>query len=330
MSRNFVLALMGCLFFCIGPLSAENEGNQVATTSAASVAPITQVAALMPVDTVTIAILAKDKAHTLPLYLRCIEQQTWPAKKTNLYIRTNNNNDKTAEILTAWVEKVRSRYATIHFDKTDVIQSVQKYGQHEWNEERFKVLGKIRQESIDWARSMRSHYFVVDCDNFIKPHTIEKVAQTNLPIVAPFLTCYQTPDVKNSVYSNYHAAITSDGYYADCSEYYLLWDQKIKGLIDVPVVHCAYFIRNDVLNKISYDDRSGRYEYVIFSDVARKKSIPQYLDNREIYGYITFAENESWLRAEPWFKAFSSVDASLEFLSDNQSLLSLEEKNSNY
>ena len=45
---------------------------------------------------VTIAILAKDKAHTLPLYLACIEAQTWPKKNTYLYIRTNNNNDETA------------------------------------------------------------------------------------------------------------------------------------------------------------------------------------------------------------------------------------------
>ena len=45
-----------------------------------------------PTEFVTIAILAKDKAHTLPLYLQCIEQQTWPAQQTYLYIRTNNNN----------------------------------------------------------------------------------------------------------------------------------------------------------------------------------------------------------------------------------------------
>lgn len=259
----------------------------------------------LPVDTITIAILAKDKAHTLPLYLKCIEQQTWPAHKTNLYIRTNNNNDKTVEILTAWVEKVRARYAAIYFDKTDVVQPVQKYGQHEWNVERFKVLGKIRQESVDWARSMRSHYFVVDCDNFIKPHTLEKIAETNLTIVSPFMICYQMQDVKNSLYSNYHAAISEDGYFADCQEYYLLWNQKIKGLIDLPVVHCAYFIRYDVLEKISYDDGTHRYEYVIFSDVARKQKISQYLDNREVYGFITFAENESVLLTEPWLQEFN-------------------------
>src|SRR5687768_11889532 len=69
---------------------------------------------------VTIAILAKDKAHTLDLYLKCIENQTWPTEKTYVYIRTNNNNDNTAQILREWIARVGHRYAKIYFDDTDV------------------------------------------------------------------------------------------------------------------------------------------------------------------------------------------------------------------
>jgi hypothetical protein len=241
---------------------------------------------------VTIAILAKDKAHTLPLFLTCIEHQTWPAEKTYLYIRTNNNNDATAQLLHTWVERVRNRYAAIYFDATDVPEQVNLYGQHEWNCERFKVLGKIRQESVDWAREHKSHYFVMDCDNFIKPHTLETLIQTKLPIVAPFLVTGE------GRYSNYHAAINQDGYYADCAIYTTILNQEIKGLIQVPVVHCTYLIRQEVLPLMAYDDGSNRYEYVIFSDMARKQGIAQYLDNREIYGYISFAENNAQLCAE--------------------------------
>jgi hypothetical protein len=46
---------------------------------------------------------------------------------------------------------------------------------------------------------------------------------------------------------------------------------------------------------LSYEDESGRHEYVIFSDVARKAAIPQYLDNRQVYGYITFSEGDCHL-----------------------------------
>ena len=254
-----------------------------------------------PIEHVTIAILAKDKAHTLPLYLRCLEQQTWPAEQSYLYIRTNNNTDDTVRILREWVEKVGDRYAGIYFDDSDVAEQVQQYKQHEWNYERFKVLGAIRQASVQWAQQHQSHYFVVDCDNFIASDTLEELLKTNLPIVAPLL---KTGD---SLYSNYHAAINADGYYADCPIYNMLWNGEIKGLVQVPVVHCTYLIRHEALDKITYDDASCRYEYVIFSDSARNAGIPQYIDTRKVYGRISFAETMQALQSEPWIAEFAAL-----------------------
>lgn len=246
-------------------------------------------------ETVTIAILAKDKAHTLSEYLTCIEKQTWPKNKTYLYIRTNNNNDQTADVLKNWALKVKDLYLDIYFDESNVTESVERYKQHEWNSIRFKVLGKIRQDSIEWAFDKKSHYFVADCDNFIKPTVIETLVKTNMPIIAPFLTDGRT------CYSNYHAAIDKSGYFADTPTYYTIFNQTLKGIIEVPVAHCTYLIRHEVLDTMCYDDNSYRYEYVIFSDCARKNNIQQYLDNREIYGRITFAEDRQSFLNEPWF-----------------------------
>lgn len=246
---------------------------------------------------ITIAILAKDKAHVLPLYLACIENQTWPKEKTNLYIRTNNNNDETTNMLKRWIKKVFNNYHEVYFDDTDVSEPVQQYGQHEWNGQRFKVLGAIRQASLDWAHEHNSHYFVCDCDNFIVPETLEMLYKTNLPIVAPLLHSADT-------YSNYHADIDENGYYKRNDLYYPLLYRRIKGLVEVPVVHCTYFIRHGVLPNMCYNDESGRHEYVIFSDTARKKDIPQYLDTRKVYGRLTFAENYQELMNEPWINDF--------------------------
>ncbi|MBI2353078.1 glycosyltransferase family 2 protein [Candidatus Dependentiae bacterium] len=252
---------------------------------------------------VTIAILAKDKAHTLPLFLQCIQNQTWPAERTYLYVRTNNNNDDTAQILRLWLDQVQHRYAKIYFNDQAVAENIQQFGQHEWNGVRFKILGKIRQESVAWAYEQHSHYFVVDCDNFIKPHTIEKLMQDKLSIVAPFLIR------KYFQYSNYHAAVDQNGYFQPSDNYFMIFNRQVTGLIEVPVVHCAYFIRYDTLPFILYDDDSYRYEYVIFSDQARKKRITQYIDNRDVYGMITFATNKEELEKEgieqevlSWFK----------------------------
>lgn len=246
---------------------------------------------------ITIAILAKDKEHTLPLYLQCIENQTWPKEKTYLYIRTNNNNDNTAQMLHDWVNRVGNEYAKIYFDDSDVDVAVQQFGQHEWNYTRFQVLGAIRQASVDWAYQNNSHYFVADCDNFIFPETVESMMKLNLPIVAPLLRCYS-----QKYYSNYHDVVDHNGYYTPSVPYYDILNQKIMGIIEVAVVHCTYFIRHELLHKMCYDDESARYEYVIFSDCARKQNIPQYIDNRAIYGYISFAENTQEFEQEEFIQ----------------------------
>jgi|SRR3954454_5765663 hypothetical protein len=242
-----------------------------------------------PTEFVTIAILAKDKAHVLPMYLDLIEKQTYPASKIKLYIRTNNNKDHTAVLLEEWIGKVQDKYSEIYFDASDVEEPVHEFSPHEWNTMRFKVLGRLRQESIDWAKEKGTHYFVVDCDNFIVPETLEMLLKSSLPVVGPLLTNGDNP---NSFYSNFHFVTDEDGYYKNSKYYYDILYSKIKGLFEVEVIHCTYLVRNEVLDLVSYDDESGRYEYVIFSDVLRKLSIPQYIDNRRNYGKLTFCNSE--------------------------------------
>lgn len=244
---------------------------------------------------VTIAILAKEKAHVLPLYLDLIERQTYPSSQIKLYIRTNNNRDHTAALLEQWIEKVKDKYSEIYFDSSDVEEPVQEYAPHEWNALRFEVLARLRQESIEWARARGTHYFVVDCDNFIVPETLEMLLDTNLPVVGPLL---RSGDNAYSYYSNYHFVTDENGYYKQSDLYNHIFNQTIKGLIEVEVIHCTYLIRNEVLEHVNYADGSGRYEYVIFSDTLRKASIPQYIDNRRVYGKLTFSNTEEEFRSK--------------------------------
>lgn len=249
---------------------------------------------------ITIAILAKDMAHTLPLYLSCIEKQTWPKNKTYLYVRTNNNNDNTGDILKNWINKVKKAYADIYFDDTNVPEQVQKYQLHEWNSERFKVLGAIRQASVDWAQKKNSHYFVADCDNFIKPHTIETLLNTNRPVIAPLLR--RGTGTSYTDHSTFYTLDPNDPDFFNTSTplHKKLIARNISDITQVPIAHSTYLIRKDVLKDVIYDDKSGRWEFIIFSDTMNKKNIPQYIDTREVYGYLTRAENARdfswWLR----------------------------------
>jgi len=267
-------------------------------------------------DFVTIAILAKDKEHTLNLYLNCIAAQTWPKAKTLLYIRTNNNTDNTASVLQSWLQTHGGQYACVYYDDTDVAEPVQQYRQHEWNALRFKVLGRIREDAMRWAHAHGSHYFSFDCDNFIDANTLQELmtlVQTGeFPIVAPMLRTSTVGAAVNKYYSNFHLFVTENGYFKENPMYYniLFRRQNVQGILQVAVVHCTYLVHHDVLPQLTYIDDTNRHEYVIFSESARKAGIPQYLDTRrsetQEYGFITFAEDANTFNTEPWLPMFTN------------------------
>ena len=58
------------------------------------------------------------------------------------------------------------------------------------------------------------------------------------------------------------------------------------GVIAVPVVNACYLVRSDVIKYVSYDDRSRRAEYVVFSAKLREEGVPQYVDNTRNYGIL--------------------------------------------
>jgi hypothetical protein len=255
-------------------------------------------------EDVLFTILAKDKADFLPTYLECLYNQDYPKNKIHLYIRTNDNNDNTEEILTDFINKYGNLYASIFFDSSSVNEELKKYKQHEWNIIRFKLLGAIRQESINYAIKNNLHYFIADCDNFISNNTLSNMFNLkNLnSVVSPML-------VSSTNYSNYHNIVDENGYMKHDNLYHNILGKEIKGLIECNVVHCTYFIPYNLLNFVNYDDNSNRYEYVIFSDVLRKNKIPQFLDNRENYGFLTlkdtFEELESEYNSCNWKNLFN-------------------------
>jgi len=116
---------------------------------------------------------------------------------------------------------------------------------------------------------------------------LKELVSCNLPIVSPFLRHVD----RRRLYSNFHANVDASGYFRHDEEYDWIWSQRLKGLIEIPVVHCTYLVRRDVIPLLSYADGTSRHEYVIFSDNARKHGISQYIDNRRVYGYLTLDED---------------------------------------
>ena len=254
-------------------------------------------------------ILAKDKAKILQYWLeQNLDKLDYPRDKVILYFRTNNNNDDTAKIIRQWVDDeytMRSPdygyegdwahhdWHSIIVNDEDVPEQVQRFGVHEWNAERFSVLGRLREEGIAEARTYpEAFYFVVDVDNFILPGTLKALVAENKPVIAPLLRyAVAEGEETHAGYANFHHPVTENGYYQDSEEYFALLNGAVRGVWPIDLVHCTYLIHPGVLGHIAYHDGTEDYEYVIFSRRLRNAGIEQYLDNRKIYGYLTLWEN---------------------------------------
>lgn len=231
--------------------------------------------------TVLIAILAKDKAHVLDRYLQSIENLDYDKNLITIYINTNNNRDNTEEVLTGWAEKNRSLYSQIIFESHEV-KDLPITNPHEWQAIRFKVLGNIRQKSMQKAKEYGcDYYFVADCDNFITPETLKVLVEKGKPIIAPLLQSIPGPD---DPYSNFFCDTDDNGYYKDHPDYYNILHGHTIGTFKVPVVHCTYLIDASYIDKLTYLDDTTDYEFVIFSRSARENGIDQYICNEKKFG----------------------------------------------
>jgi len=262
---------------------------------------------------VFLALLVKQKEAVLPLFLDSLNNWDYPKENIFIYIRTNNNTDNTKELLEEWIEEYGDKYKRLIYNSEDVPEKVEQYDVHFWNGERFRVLGKIRQESMNQALLTDcEYYFVVDTDNFLFPETLKELVKLDLPIVAPFLR-YAVALGENAdtpveaakreghmsrYYSNYHDKVDDFGSIIPEDLYYKILNQEVRGLIECMCVHCTYLIKREYLSELNYLEQSDRWEYMVFSNSARDKGITQYIDNRTIYGVLTLSEN---LGASRWW-----------------------------
>jgi glycosyltransferase involved in cell wall biosynthesis len=224
---------------------------------------------------VLLAILPDCDERSLALFLACIEALDYPKSAIVLQVCSDG---PVAPILHAWIDRIGGQYSHVSLYPVDTTTDAESSGLDKQHASR-----RIRDDSL---RSVGEHgcdfYFVADAGTFLRSCTLRELVALDLPIVAPFLRSIR-PSVR---YSNYHAAIDANGYYRECDQYNWILERSVRGLLEVPVVNRVYLVRADVIPGLAYDDATVRHDYVVFSENIRQRGIPQYLDNRQIYGYV--------------------------------------------
>jgi len=55
---------------------------------------------------VFISVLVRNKAHTLPYFISCLESLNYPKNRTILHLRSDHNQDNSLDILRGWVDRL--------------------------------------------------------------------------------------------------------------------------------------------------------------------------------------------------------------------------------
>jgi len=231
---------------------------------------------------VQFTILARDKEPNMSMFFQCIENTDYDPKCIDIYAHTNNNSDRTGEMLKDWCNGNRKRFGNMHMVEEDIPELRDKPGRKsetDWYANggiRLVKLAEIRQKSLEYAYSQNcQYYFVCDIDNFFPPETLQYCVTQNKPIIAPMM-------VQNNggAPRGFYFQCSESGYWKDTALSRPIWNKDIRGIFEVELVHMCYLMRTDNLKRgISYHTDGIQMEYVTFANSARQNRIKQYVSN---------------------------------------------------
>ena len=166
-------------------------------------------------------------------------------------------------------------------DVENIDQNTNVVQPHVWGAKRLKLLGSIRNKSMQMAKKHKcDFYFVIDCDNFILPHTLRELVNKDKPIIAPMLRSMP----RKNHHTNFFADTHPLGYWLDDQDEQKILQNFVQGTFKVPVVHCTYLINTKHIDKLNYVDAMGSHEFIVFSNSARANGIDQYICNEKEFG----------------------------------------------
>ena len=147
----------------------------------------------------------------------------------------------------------------------------------------------LREECCDWI-------VIASSDIFLNPFTLRSLIQKNLPIITPLL---RPLPKANDPFRNFFLSATETGYYKDHPDYNDIAERKKTVTSTADCVHGIYIIRATEANKLNFEDGSP-WDFIAFSNVARKNHILQFLCNEREFGHFIHTDGSSKKISLPW------------------------------
>ncbi|XP_014487037.1 PREDICTED: glycosyltransferase 25 family member isoform X2 [Dinoponera quadriceps] len=240
--------------------------------------------------TVLIAILVRNKAHTLPYFLSLLQRQDYPKQRICLWVRSDNNVDNSIEILTKWINSEGELYHSlnVHLNATSTGFEDEKTIA-DWSPSRFAHIIDLRERALNHARQVWADFiWMLDADVFLtNSSTLRDLVLKGKTVVAPLLK-------SDGMYSNFWAGMTAEHYYVRTDRYEPILYREETGCHDVPMIHSAVLIdlRRRDSDRLTYKAEKligydGPVDDIItFAVGANKSDVSLFVCNDEIYGFV--------------------------------------------
>lgn len=262
-------------------------GSAVAQNHAEGQDPDVEARSLAP--TVVVAFFARNKEYALPWFLGCLDRLDFPKERIALWIRTDHNIDRSADILQQWTDGVRPLYHSINFEIGPGGGYPDERGPTHWSAKRMDHVIALRQEALDTARRMSADYlFLLDCDAFLlNPRVLNLLIAQRRTIIAPMLNTTDT-------YSNFWGAMAPNGYYERSEDYLDIVSGHILGAFPVPMVHSAVLItvNHRIMQGIQFSPAPSNLparnpdDIIQFAISARNAGVNMFILNVEFFGLL--------------------------------------------
>nr|XP_039271769.1 procollagen galactosyltransferase 1-like [Styela clava] len=239
--------------------------------------------------TILVAIFVRNKEHSLPYFLRGLEDLKYDKELMWLWIVSDHNRDNSTKQLEAWVEVFKDKYAKIEFEKPDLpVEYNEQRSDLDWTNDRYIRLLKLRQFALNKARKIDVDFILyIDADNILmNPYTLNYLTEKSETIIAPMLN-------SNTDYSNFWGGVDEEGHHEENDLYEEIRTREQTGTYYVPLVHSTFLInlRNEDSENVRFLPIPPCYDYnfndnMIFRYQCDLKGVHMYIDNSVFYGYL--------------------------------------------
>ncbi|KAF0304820.1 Glycosyltransferase 25 family member [Amphibalanus amphitrite] len=267
-----------------------------------------------------IVMLVRNKEPYLPYTLTQLSELDYPKERLALWIHSDHNEDRSAELLAAWLAEYRPLYRSVHavLNTTSPPLRPDESSAIDMSEGRYRDVIKLKEDALTAARRIWADFvWFLDADVILhEAAVLRQLIEMRKPVVAPMLRTH-------GAYSNFWAGMDDNFYYRRTEEYGQIYGSKKRGCFSVPMVHSCVLVnllstRSDgltfVREKLPAPIGPTSDDVITFALSARQAGMEMHVCNQRDFGQMPIPLRSPEVLGKEWLNI---VNIKLEMMVDH-------------